>query len=124
MERTGPWPRLQPPGTLLNGVAALSSTDVWAVGQNGVHSLVEHWNGQRWVVVPSPIVGTYDVLTAVSAISHNDAWAVGYSISPNNVYILMHWDGTIWSVVNGPPANSSALRSVKAFATDDVWAVG
>ena len=43
---------------------------------------------------------------------------------PNFVYILMHWDGTIWSVVNGPPVNSSALSSVKAFATDDVWAVG
>jgi hypothetical protein len=110
------------PGTLLNGVAALSSSDVWAVGQNGVHSLVEHWNGQRWVMVPSPSIGTYDVLTAVCAISRNDAWAVGFSIP--FVYILMHWDGTIWSVVNGPPANSSGLSSVKAFATDDVWAVG
>jgi len=62
------------------------------------------------------------VLTAVCAISHNDAWAVGFSIP--YVYILMHWDGTIWSVVNGPPANSSSLLSVKAFASDDVWAVG
>jgi hypothetical protein len=114
----------QPPPSLLNGVAALSSSDVWAVGQNGVHNSVEHWNGQRWVVVPSPIVGTYDVLTAVCAISHNDAWAVGFSISPAPVYILMHWDGTSWSLVKGPPAEGSALSSLKAFATDDVWAVG
>src|SRR5439155_15535056 len=59
-------------------------------------------------------------------ISHNDAWAVGYSLSLDigDVYILMHWDGTSWSLVNGPPANSSVLLSVKAFATDDVWAVG
>jgi len=115
---------VQPPGTLLNGVAALSSSDIWAVGQNGVHNLVEHWNGQRWVIIPSPSLGTYDVLYAVCAISHNDAWAVGNSISPNDVYILMHWDGTSWSLVNGPPAKSSLLVSVKAFATDDVWAVG
>jgi hypothetical protein len=113
---------LQPPPNLLYGVAALSSTDVWAVGQNGTRSLVLHWNGRRWVVVPSPNVGTYDTLQAVSIISHNDAWAVGSSIP--DVYILMHWDGTIWSVVNGPPVNSSALLSIKAFATDDVWAVG
>jgi hypothetical protein len=76
------------------------------------------------VMVPSPSLGTYDVLYAVCAISHNDAWAVGNSILPNDVYILMHWDGTSWSLVNGPPAKSSVLVSVKAFATDDVWAVG
>ena len=110
------------PPSLLYAVAALSSSDVWAVGQNGVQTLVEHWNGQRWVMVPSPSISTYDVLTAVCAISHNDAWAVGFSIPDR--YILMHWDGTTWSVLNGPPANSSALLSVKAFATDDVWAVG
>jgi hypothetical protein len=118
---------LQPPGTQLLGVAARSASDVWAVGWIAVvpeqHTLVEHWNGQRWVVVPSPSTGGYETLHAVCAISHNDAWAVGDGISINS-YILMHWDGTTWSLVNGPPANSSVLLSVKAFATDDVWAVG
>jgi hypothetical protein len=119
-----------PFGTLLFGVAARSASDVWAVGSIVVvpqeQPLVEHWNGQRWVVVPSPSLGTYDKLLAVSIVSRNDAWAVGSSLTlgNGNVYILMHWDGTSWSLVNGPPANSSALLSVKAFATDDVWAVG
>jgi hypothetical protein len=85
--------------------------------------LTEHWNGQRWTAVHSPSIGTYDTLSAVCIISHNDAWAVGNS-SPDDVYILMHWDGTSWSLVKGPPANGSALSSLKAFATDDVWAVG
>src|SRR5689334_20493178 len=48
------------PGTsedLLNGVAAVSSTDVWAVGDyyNGnsaLLTLVEHWDGASWSVVP------------------------------------------------------------------------
>jgi hypothetical protein len=121
---------VQPPGTQLLGVAARSPSDVWAVGSitvlGQIQTLVEHWNGQRWVVVPSPKVGTYDWLYAVCIISRNDAWAVGYSLSLGigDVYILMHWDGTSWSLVNGPPANSSVLLSVKAFATDDVWAVG
>src|ERR1700693_3055889 len=44
-----------------NGLAALdvvSSTDIWAVGNSlsgDVRStLVEHWDGARWSVVPSP----------------------------------------------------------------------
>jgi hypothetical protein len=121
---------VQPPGTQLLGVAARSPSDVWAVGSIVVlgqqQTLVEHWNGRRWVVVPSPTLGTYDTLYAVCVISRNDAWAVGYSLTLGmaQVYILMHWDGTNWSLVNGPPANSSALRSLKAFATNDVWAVG
>jgi len=36
----------------------------------------------------------------------------------------MHWDGTSWSLVKGPPVESSGLSSVKAFAANDVWAVG
>jgi hypothetical protein len=111
-----------PRDTDLSAMAALSSSDVWAVGQNGVHSLVERWNGQRWLMVPTPSVGTYDLLTAICAILHDDAWAVGYSIP--YLYTLMHWDGRSWAVVNGSPANLSILNSVKAFACDDVWAVG
>jgi hypothetical protein len=120
-----------PFGTLLFGVAARSSSDVWAVGQIVVpggqeQTLVEHWNGRRWVAVPSPSLGTYDRLSSVCIISRNDAWAVGssFTLGSGDVYILMHWDGTSWSLVNGPPANSSVLGSVKAFATNDVWGSG
>ena len=119
---------VQAEGSSLYGVAARSSRDVWAVGSIVVpggqeHTLAEHWNGRRWAVVPSPNVGTYNELNSVCVISHNDAWAVGNSF-PDGVYILMHWDGTSWSLVDAPPANGSALSSLKAFATDDVWAVG
>src|SRR5438874_492276 len=116
-----------PQGTSLRGVAGRSSSDVWAVGVNVGHTFVEHWNGRRWIVVPSPNISTYyNELDAVCIISQNDAWGVGYSISLDvgDVYILMHWDGTSWSVVKGPPADGTALSSLKAFASDDVWAVG
>ena len=115
---------IQAEGSFLSAVAARSADDVWVVGSYlSTQTSTEHWNGQRWAVVPSPNVGAYNTLYSVCVVSHNDAWAVGGS-SPNDVYILMHWDGTSWSLVNGPPANASALASVKAFATDDVWAVG
>src|SRR5215471_9597363 len=45
---------------LLGGVAALSTTDVWAVGifdqftQSGYKTLAEHWDGTKWKLVPTP----------------------------------------------------------------------
>lgn len=115
-------------GGFFHAVAARSSNDIWAVGESEglgqVQTLIEHWNGSRWIVVTSPNVGTYDLLTGAAVISRDDAWAVGYSISPTVRSILMHWDGTAWSLVDGPPASAGALFAIKAFASDDVWAVG
>lgn len=50
-------------GSLLNGVTALSATDVWAVGQtqqlNGaITPLTEQFNGTTWALVPSPAPGS------------------------------------------------------------------
>ena len=56
------------PGTSLNffnGVAALSSKDVWAVGYyantpfgQSSSTLTEHWNGTHWRVISSPNPGS------------------------------------------------------------------
>src|SRR4051794_31023722 len=55
-------------------VAAVSPTDVWAVGYYTTTStteqmLIEHWNGTQWNLVPSPGPGT---LTGIAAISATD----------------------------------------------------
>jgi len=45
---------------VLDGVAVVSSDDVWAVGSTATiqsrrdHSLIEHWDGTRWSAVPIP----------------------------------------------------------------------
>jgi hypothetical protein len=77
-------------GTLA-GVAAVSPTSVWAVGRRdltgGVIPLIEHWNGKKWSVVPSPDPGgsaANAFLTGVAA-SKAGAWAVGTS-APKNIY--------------------------------------
>src|SRR5258706_14456877 len=100
----GVWSKVSSPnvGTstnFLNGVAAISSTDVWAVGAygngNGGLTLVEHWNGTHWKVVASPNVNNSlsDSLSGVAAIASNDVWAVG-AISGNNIQALTeHWSG-------------------------------
>src|SRR5207253_936224 len=41
----------------LNGVAVVSATDVWAVGGYNGQTLIAHWNGTAWSVVPSQNVG-------------------------------------------------------------------
>src|SRR2546430_17741272 len=42
------------PISILFGVAALSSNDVWAVGYeetSGYRTLIEHWDGSTWTII-------------------------------------------------------------------------
>jgi hypothetical protein len=76
----------------LGGVAAISPTDMWAVGNsqanlhssfgNGDQNLAEHWDGSAWTAVPFPQPGSdANDLTDVAAASSTDAWAVGVANS-------------------------------------------
>jgi hypothetical protein len=115
---------------ILHGAAAISSSDVWAVGYSQqttgsfYQTLTEHWNGSAWSIVASPNGGTADnKLQAVAAISSSDVWAVGYSQSSGTYSALIeHWNGATWSIV--PSGATGVLYSVAALATDNVWAVG
>ena len=53
---------------VLNGVAAVSSNDVWAVGfwVDGLQrrTLAEHWDGTSWTVVSTPYPGFHGHSTA------------------------------------------------------------
>ncbi len=56
--RAQPQPRVRS-SNFLNGVAAVSANDMWAVGDyessgSLLQTLTEHWNGTVWSVVPSP----------------------------------------------------------------------
>lgn len=125
------------PGVATNeliSISALTAGDVWAVGNaTSVYTgtemtLIEHWDGATWSIVPSPNIGaSANYLQDVAAIEPNDVWAVGYHGDPNgNQRILIeHWDGTEWTVVPGPDeGNFSSLAAVTAVSADDVWAVG
>jgi hypothetical protein len=118
----------------LNDVSATSSTDVWAVGYyvgEGIHPLVERWDGSRWrrVSAPDARPGT-NALYGVTAISPDDAWAVGHYDTTGGADFqpfILHWDGDEWSVVDAelPPSGSSNhLFGVSAATPTDVWAVG
>jgi hypothetical protein len=67
-------------GSALEAVSASSSNNVWAVGDKNtsgsasfIRTLIEHYNGKSWSVVPSPNPSTQgDDLTGVVAIGSND----------------------------------------------------
>lgn len=107
--------------SVLNGVAAVSANDAWAVGEGQFLSLTEHWDGSAWSIVPSPNLPTMTDLKGVAAVASNDVWAVGDN---GSVGITMHWNGSSWTAVPNPPTNYVALNGVFARATNDVWAVG
>src|SRR5207248_501878 len=91
----------------LYGVAAISPTDIWAVGRaangTGEQTLTEHWDGNAWSIVPSPnATSGFNYLQGVSASSSGDVWAVGFACDgdcfaggPNSgsQSLILHWDG-------------------------------
>jgi uncharacterized membrane protein len=117
---------------ILNAISVVAANDLWAVGYStdssfNNRSLIMHWNGATWSIVPSPTVGN-DILYAVDAIASNDVWAtgrtkVGYSSSRT---LTLHWDGSTWMVVPSPndSTGNNDLYGVAAVSANDVWAVG
>jgi hypothetical protein len=98
-----PYPNGSPHGeAVLYGVTALGPNDLWAVGYHReaneqiTHSLLAHWNGTQWSIVPdpNPNPSAGNVLRAVSASSASDIWAVGYSTDPatgNHRTLTLHY---------------------------------
>jgi S-layer homology domain len=119
----------------LYGATALATNDVWAVGDyySGENvptaTLVEHWDGSSWQIVPSANVeGLGNELDAVWENAPNDIWTVGYTSNPNFIdfeLLAEHWDGTQWNVVPLPPQDGGgALAGVAGVGSNDLWAVG
>jgi hypothetical protein len=65
-------------GSRLNGIAAISANDIWAVGSNENSTLTEHWDGTRWRVINSPNPGQANSLPGVTAVSDGTVAAVGF----------------------------------------------
>jgi hypothetical protein len=116
----------------LDGVAALSATNAWAVGRfdsAAVHdrTLIEHWNGAKWSVVPSPEAGaSHHELVSVAALSARSAWAVGHYFNRHDKTLVEHWNGTKWSIVSSPNVgrNHNELDGVAIVGRGNAWAVG
>jgi hypothetical protein len=146
------WKRVSAPfpglGGELFGALALSPTDAWAVGfatlaQVGnsqqilgspIQTLIEHWDGKSWQIVPSPNVGTpsvyqHNALYGVAALSSIDIWAAGQFQLPDGsgsqLTLALHWDGTAWSIAPVPNVGlAGGLRGVAVAQPGTVVLVG
>jgi hypothetical protein len=131
----------QPPGrgteSGLDGVTVLTECDAWAVGDftgdtsdgPAQGTLIEHWDGSRWKIVPSPDGGTRENrLDAVSAASPTSIWAVGWSdngATSGERSLILHWDGHDWTKQDSPSAGEiTQVRGVSAVSPTEAWAVG
>ena len=109
----------------LRGLVAISSDDVWAVGDHRnvagpFRGVTYHWDGSSWSHVDSPIEAMPDSgLDDVVATGPNDVWAIG-SASGVGV-VVMHWDGSQWNLVQGPGNSGGSLAAV---GPNDLWASG
>jgi len=120
----------------LDGVAATSDSDAWAVGYCcaapnflGAKPIIDHWNGTAWSQATVPSTGySTNSLTAVSASSTSDAWAVGRSEPQRYTWypLAMHWNGTAWSVSTSFVSALSGQLAVGVadISPTDAYAVG
>lgn len=109
----------------LSGVVVIAADDAWAVGDyrnigGTFRGVTYHWDGETWSHVPSPIEafpqsGLFDVV----ATGADDVWAIG--TAPDVGVVLMHWDGSDWSLATPPPNSGGALI---ATGPGELWASG
>jgi hypothetical protein len=117
-----PLPNVGSNQNTLQGVSELPSGSTWAAGYytdaNWVdQTLIQHWNGCQWSVVPSPNVGTGDnILFGIAALSDSDIWAVGVTLDANDVShpLTEHYNGSSWSVVPSVDPNGGGRHPVRA----------
>ncbi len=124
-----------------NGIVAISSTNAWAVGEStdpnvqnqDERTLIEHWDGTSWTIVPSPNPFTQgnsaDVLMGIDGVGPNDIWATGWAHDePNNQVLMLfeHYNGRAWTVATSPspPGSIHFGTAITTIAANDAWAVG
>jgi hypothetical protein len=114
------------PGSLLTGVTAVSATDAWAVGVDGGHNLILHWNGRIWSSVPGPDAASGGLnLGAVTSIASGDVWAVSGGVAKHSGIRVVRWDGSAWRMLKGPDLPQSlVLPTITATSPDDLWVAG
>ncbi len=114
--------------TVVTSVSGLAPNDIWIVGSSQPgnkysdevpsYAFADHWNGSNWQLSALPQVAKTvpGSLYSVSEDAPNDVWTVGFSGAkgaPTN--FLFHWNGSAWTALQEPTANSY-LQAVQAFS--------
>jgi hypothetical protein len=107
-----PWKRYQLTGTHVYDIDALSATDAWAVGSDG---LFAHWDGSNWNVVDNTDVNGAAAVQDVEMVASNQVWA----LSTGNV---LKYDGTAWT--NETDSFATTVNGISVVSPTYGWAAG
>jgi hypothetical protein len=112
-------------GPALQGASALSASSIWAYGLNEV----AHWNGKSWKAtsVKNLLPKSTDVCAAGSldgiyAISAKSVYAIAGGGCPDyeGPFILLHYNGSKWSLVKTPTLYANPV-SITGDGSGGVW---
>lgn len=118
-------------------VNALSNNDMWILGEvygpkdlddNQSHELLAvhiDSNSSKAYTLPAKLGSSFPV---VRMISSDDVWATGPEDTKDGTPQLGHWDGSKWSIIQGPrpelSGTHSYISSLVTLGKADVWAFG
>jgi hypothetical protein len=128
----------------LNGVVALAPDNVWAAGWYSQNpndtrpqlTLIEHWNGTEWQIVPSPNFGQPGKYSSrfrgIFAGPSGKLLAVGENTSiatDDSTTLAEYWNGTEWKIIPTPNIKynnilNAQLEAGIAIPGGDIWMVG
>jgi hypothetical protein len=120
-------------GIILEAVSALSSRDIWAVGEDALGStnFELHFNGTAWKVAPSASFpnGGQQFVSGVAVWNSSDVWAVGSyvpTVFAEQQTLALQWNGKAWKQVATPNVDEcfNEFFDVAVVKSNDVWAVG
>jgi hypothetical protein len=94
----------------LNGIAAVDSSHVWAVGATGT---ILFYNGTSWATQTS---GSANNLNDVDCVDSSHCWAAG------NAGTILFYNGTSWAAQTSGTSNN--LNGVDCVDSSHCWAVG
>ena len=119
---------------VFDAVSCPSTKSCFAVGGRALsdrgpeRTLIEHWNGHNWGVMPSPIPtgAAYVGLSGVSCPSTKSCFAVGGSATIDEVSTILveHWNGHSWSIMTSPRPRRGGLSDVSCPSPKSCFAVG
>lgn len=133
-------PSVSGASSVLASVWAFSTADAWAVGHETTQNLIggttddtllEHWDGRAWSIVPGAATGTSSPLPGAQPTYEGDlygvygsggadVWAVG---SSGGKTLIEHWNGSAWTIA-ASPSITGTLNAVWTDSAADAWSVG
>ncbi len=148
-----PWTRYQLSGGTINDIDAISATDAWAGGNDGI---LAHWDGSSWQAVDASKTIEANQVSTLDMLASNSVWAYAgglfilydgsaWTTVPDSVSSTMysismlsstdgwtsgtdahfgHWDGSNWSEITASPSVTETMYSISMLSSTDGWAVG